>query len=100
MTEKKPILFKEIGVNDQFPYTKIDISKAVRLGDNFAVSFYQIDYQAIANVLNGQSKHSLDDIKLMPIVKVVMNKEMFNQLRDEVNTLYDLVEKDNLSLGK
>ncbi len=94
MMEKKQIQFTEVGINDKVPYIKTDVSKACRVGDNFAISFYQMDYQALAYVVTNQSSLKQEEIKLMPVAKVVMNYEMFIQLRNEINVIFEQFEKE------
>jgi len=85
------IEFKGIGDNDQIKYEKADICKAGRLGASYAISFYQIDYQALANSLSGSSSLKPENSKLIPVAKIVLDQEAFLRLRTEINTLHDLV---------
>lgn len=88
------ITFKNIGVNDQMLYTKVDVLKATRVNNNFAFSFYQFDYQALALSISGQSGLSPDKILPMPVAKVVMDYPVFQQLLKELNNLNEKFEKE------
>jgi hypothetical protein len=87
------ISLKNVGINDQLPYTKIDVLKATRLNNNFAVSFYQLDYQALAFALTGESKINPEEISPIPVAKVVMDYPAFQQLVKELTTLKENFEK-------
>ncbi len=91
--KKQDIVFSNVGVNDQMPYMKVDIAKATRLTSNFAISFYQIDYHAVALSITGQSPLKPEETKLMPVSKVVMDIETFNRLLEELNQLKENFEK-------
>lgn len=97
MPEPRPRLVefsvKDIGNNDQIAYTKIDFAKACQVGGNYAFSFYQLDYNAVANAAMGRSDLKLDDIKPIPVAKIVMNEDGLRQLLAEIK---DLVEKISL----
>jgi hypothetical protein len=88
------INFTDIGVNDQIPYTKIDLLKVARVNNNFAMSFYQLDYQAVATSLSGVSKVSPETIKPMPVAKIVMDYPVFQQLLKELNGLNEIFKKE------
>lgn len=85
------IEFKGLGDNDQVKYEKADMVKAGRIGGNFAISFFQMDYQALVNALTGTSSINPADTKLLPVAKVVLDADGFNRLRNEVNTLWENV---------
>jgi glutaredoxin-related protein len=98
---KKELHFSNVGMNDQIPYTKIDITKVCRLNENFAISFYQMDYQALAYFLNDQSSmKNQEDIQVIPVLKSVMNLQSFLQLRNDINEIYNLYEKEKQNIGK
>lgn len=92
----KDISYTNIGVNDQLPYTKVDVLKATRLNNNFAISFYQLDYQALAFSLTDLSKIPPEDIKPMPVAKIVMDYSLFKQLIKELNDLNEKLEKGKI----
>ncbi len=92
--QAKVIGFTDIGVNDQIPYTKIDLLKVARVNNNFAMSFYQLDYQALAVSLSGASKISPESIKPMPVAKLVMDYPVFQQLLKELNGLNEKFQKE------
>lgn len=85
--EGKQIQFKGIGDNDQVIYQKADVVKACRVGANFAIGFYQVDYQAIVNSLAGLSTIKPDETKLMPVSKIVLDPAAFQKLRAELNEI-------------
>ena len=89
MTSKQEatIEFTGIGDNDQQPYQKVDVVKLCRIGSNYAISFYQLDYNALANALSVNSKIKPEQTKLMSGAKIVMDAATFQILRNEVNTL-------------
>lgn len=97
--EKIDITFKDIGVNDQMPYTKVDVQKATRINNNFAISFYQLDYQALAFSVTGISNIKPDTIKPMPVAKVVMDYPVFKQFLKELNDLSEKFEKETEAKG-
>ena len=81
--------FKGIGDNDQMQYLKADIVKACILGLNCALSFYQIDYQAVANAASGKGTVELKDAKLFPVSKIVMDLPAIDVLITELKRLKD-----------
>jgi len=85
-----------IGLNDQMPYTKVDVFKAIRLNDNFAISCYQLDYQALAYSISNMGKNPPEDIKPMPVAKIVMDYVVFKQLIKELNDLSEKIEKEEI----
>lgn len=93
MQKEQSINFTGIGDNDQVPYSKIDVIKSCRVGTNFAISFYQIDYHALANSLNKISNIEPSKTKLMPLSKVVMDRQTFDRLRKELDELAKGVDK-------
>lgn len=82
------IHFKNIGDEDNKEYIKVDMVKACRLGNNIALSFYQLDYQGMVNAMAGVSKMSPDEVKPMVISKLVMDYETFNRVKDEFDNLH------------
>jgi len=90
--EEIKVEFLGIGDNDQIQYHKADIIKSCVLGSNFALSFYQVDYQAIANAAEGASSLSPQDTKLIPISKVVMDLASLDILIDELGRLKEKIQ--------
>ncbi|MGK4000255.1 hypothetical protein [Sorangium sp. So ce1024] len=78
---------ENLGTGDRLPYAKADLSRACRLGQNYALSFYQIDYQdAINNNREAESRGDVDPVPAitMPVAKVVLDKDGFKFLLREV----------------
>jgi len=78
--------------NINFNYTHVDSSKACRVGESFAVTFYQLRYQYLADNLNTSSKITLQG--LHPFSGIVLNRQAILQLQKEINTLVDNVNKE------
>jgi hypothetical protein len=93
MSDEKRVAFLDIGDADNLPYQKVDITKASRIGENYVISFYQVDYQAMVNALTERSKRKPEDVKPMPVIKVVMDRRTFDGLLKELNDLKTKVEK-------
>jgi hypothetical protein len=93
MNNSKSITFSHIGDNDQIEYMKVDFVKACRFKDDFAVSFYQLDYQGVVSALDGSSELNPEDVKPMPICKVVMNYETFKQMTAEMANIIGIYTK-------
>ncbi len=93
------LLFANVGINDHIPYSKADIVKVSRVSDNFAISFYQIDYQAMAVNLNmpapaveaGKATTKDATSFLIPVGKIVLDKSGFDQLNSEIEQIKKLM---------
>lgn len=85
------IKMKDVGSNDQLQYAKADIAKACRIGNSYAVSFYQLDYNAIANAATNRA--SVDDIRPIPVAKIVMDEGGFKQFLNELTSLVEKLPK-------
>jgi hypothetical protein len=74
------------------PYHKADVFQACRIDHTFALSCYQMDYQALA-ILNlkpdGSSPSGPSPARL--VSRIAMDEESFRRLRDEVNRIAELV---------
>ena len=89
------VFFTNVGINDHLPYSKADIVKVSRVSDNFSISFYQIDYQAMATRLNlpgpivSASAPIPQDGKelLIPVGKIVLDNSGFQQLLSEIEQI-------------
>lgn len=95
MAEKeKTIELKTSQMDSEISYQKIDHIRASRLGNNFSVSFYQLNYQQIADELD-LSKGSNDIIQtnLISIGKFVMNEESFRELGSRVQEILKKYEE-------
>jgi hypothetical protein len=86
------IQFQNIGVNDQLPYAKADLVKASRVSDSYALSFYQLDYQALASSIVAGSALKPEQVKPIPVAKVVMNQGGFDSLLNELKQLQIAIE--------
>ncbi len=80
------ITFKGTGDNDGVPYKAADITKACRLGDSVAISFYQLDYQAVVNQLISTQEYEASQ-HLIPACKVVLPLRAFQQMFNELSNL-------------
>lgn len=99
MRENKNLQFKDLGKNDKVPYTKVDISKSSAISGNFALSFYQFDYNGIATSLS-MGKQELDHSHyLIPVAKVVMDNQSFKQLYNEMKMLLETIDKRLKEMG-
>ncbi len=76
-----------LGNGDDLPYQKADITKACRVSESFAISFYQLDYQAIANAFTNAGSTQLSASHLLPITKIVMDKSAFYKLKAEIDEI-------------
>lgn len=94
---EKDIQFAGIGDNDGIEYHKADAIKMCRLGSNYALSFYQIDYNAIVNAITKRSKIEPNDTKLIPVGKIVMDEKGFLALKEEIQTLEKNIQKQNMN---
>jgi hypothetical protein len=94
--EKGVVRFEiqNLGDDDRLPYAKVDGVKACRVGSNIAFSFYQFDYNALANAMAGTSKVPLSDMKLIPVAKVVLDLEGFARFRTEFERFVTLLDDE------
>lgn len=94
--QEKRIQFTNVGANDRLPYPKAEIVKTCRLSDNFAFSFYQIDYQAMASELSekNEAKGKFNSY-LIPVGKVVVDKSTFIQFYDEISRLKETIDNES-----
>jgi hypothetical protein len=98
-TTEIQIQMANIGINDGIPYAKADIVAACKLGQSFAVSFYQFDYQSVISThlaleaIPDRPKDAkpLIPTKPIPIAKIVLDEEGFKRLLTEVNRIADKV---------
>lgn len=80
------------------PYIKIDATKSCRVGDDFALNFYQFDYLKIATSLESENK-IIDENSVNTVGKFTMTYTGFVNLRDELNKLFD-IHQQQISLKK
>ena len=69
------------------PYMKVDYTRACRVGDDFAISFFQMDYQVLVDELRNNPSSKIHIESIMPVAKIVMNKTNFGQLLVELKNL-------------
>jgi len=93
--QDKPLEFAKIGNDDGMPYAKADFTKLCRINKSFALSFYQMDYQALVNALTGQSDEKPGTQQLLPVSKVVFDEDAFRQFKAE----FDLFVKTLVEEG-
>jgi hypothetical protein len=95
MEQKEKLFeFKKLGDKDGIPYTKVDMAKVCRLNKTFAISFYQVDYQALANFLMHISSVTEDQIKEIPVSKVAMDLETFENLLNQMNEIQTKIRQE------
>ena len=97
MIEKseKQLHFVDVGVSDRIPYAKAEIAKACRVSDNFAFSFYQIDYQGMATRFSKETKNAKDiNNLLIPVGKVVIDKQTFLQFFNELSKIKKTIDSE------
>jgi hypothetical protein len=94
--EQFSLAIPNVGANDQVPYTKADLVKACRISGNFALSFYQLDYQALANAFApGGKQIAADQVHPMPVAKIVLDQDGFKALVNEIHSLQRVIEAIN-----
>lgn len=89
------VTFKDIGVKDRLPYSKADLVKVSRLSNNYSLSFYQLDYHAIAMLSqntttpdSGQTTQpNVGSEYLIPVGKIVLDSAGFKQLLTEIEQI-------------
>ncbi len=91
-SEERSIQIVNLGINDQLPYAKVDLCKAARVSDNYALSFYQIDYQALAYSVTPGSTIKPEQLKPIPVAKLVMNLDALKLVMRELQQLMNVVE--------
>ena len=97
--EGQQVVFTNIGVNDHLPYSKADITKVSRVSDNYSISFYQIDYQAMAVKMTIPDFLSSANTKpsnefLIPVGKIVLDSNGFQQLYKEILQISEATEQE------
>lgn len=98
-TQETQIMFSNVGKNDHLPYSKADIIKVSRVSENISISFYQLDYQAMAVnlsmptpiVSSGKLPTTDGSEFLMPIGKIILDKNGFKQLIKEIEQIKKLM---------
>lgn len=90
MREAQQIAFGKIGDDDHLPYATANLVKACVVGDSVALSFYQMDFLAVANRAGGLSDVDYSRM-LIPVAKIVMGPAGFAEFRAEMARLEALV---------
>ncbi|TGK36257.1 hypothetical protein [Leptospira andrefontaineae] len=81
--------FTGIGNSDRMLYDRADFAKVCRISEIFALSFYQMDYQALANHALGVSDLDPSKEGLMVVSKIAMDRNGFLQLKKEIDEIYE-----------
>ena len=85
MTDVDPI--------DGMPYSKVDEVKACKIANVFGISFYQLNYQAIAEF--PRKAEPTASRVANPVAKIVLNRRAFEKLAKMVAQMStDLREED------
>lgn len=86
-------------VNDStVRYQKVDQVRVCRLGNDFAVTFYQLDYQkAVDQVQPNDANTAPRELDVLPLTRVVMDEQGFKILLAQVLSIARLtnVSSDN-----
>lgn len=96
-THDKEFKFNKIGTNDHIPYSKAELTKMGRVGNNYSLSFYQLDYLAMAQPTaadNGEKKSFDDNALLIPVGKIVLDRVGFDQLCTEINQIKAAIDAE------
>lgn len=100
---KDKIVGIEVGElsRDMTPYSKADVIRACRLSNDFAVSFYQVNYQLLVDQFANTSQKEEPQTEQVPLAilvgRVVMNRSTFLQL---AGGLLDIAEKIGISIDE
>lgn len=81
---------RDVGHDDRLPYAKADIVLGCTLGEAFAFSFYQFDYQAaVSKRMAAEKSGVIGPVAMVPIpvTKVVLDRDGFARLYAEVLAL-------------
>lgn len=92
--ESTSIAVRGIAHPDGLPYSKADMIKMSRLGESFALVFYQFDYLALAHSLNEKDfPYPPEAIKPVTVSKIVMDEEGLDRFFFEVNLFKEVWNK-------
>jgi hypothetical protein len=85
----------KIPASDKHPYVKADFFQVANVGTDYAISCFQLDYQALA-LAQEERKSRPDDQRMLTVeavgvARLVLDVEAFKRLRDELNGIYDKV---------
>jgi hypothetical protein len=81
----------QLVIDHPIPYAKVDAFQACRLNEAFALSAFQFDYQAVATGLS-KAGTSAEALPARLVARLVMDRDAFKRLRDEVTKILDKVE--------
>ena len=86
------VVLLEIPLDSKLPYLKIDKTQACRVNEDFAVSFYQTDYQALASAAMNGRVSSTEPLRngMMLASRIVLNREAFTELFRELTRVANL----------
>lgn len=102
-TKDQQFIFNNVGINDHIPYSKAEITKIGRVSDNFAFSFYQLDYQSMALRITSPSTVDAgvtvadDKDFLIPVGKIVLDRNGFDQFYEEIKQIKDAIDSEKKS---
>lgn len=69
------------------PYLKADIFQLSRIGEEFTMIIHQTNYQRVIEAAR-DGNNTIESNATMALCKLVMNKEGFMRLKNEVDTLF------------
>ena len=86
--KKETVIKARLNYYDPMPYSKADLVSCARVGNEFAVSFYQLDYNLVAQSMENDSEQE-SGIETQPILvsRIVMSKKAFSDLRDKLTQI-------------
>lgn len=90
---KKMLEVKNLGKDLGMPYKKVDFAKASQVSGNFNISFYQVDYAALVEILNDETS-TTNEVPTIPITKIVMDWESFERVFSELSSLREVYLKN------
>ena len=73
------------------PYQRVDFFQVSSIGPDFVVSMFQLDYQDVVAKQAAATEGQIVTTTGIPIARVMMDKEGFERLRSELNTVHDKV---------
>jgi hypothetical protein len=86
------------------PYQKVDFAKAGRLGNDYVVTFFQVDYQQVIEAFekskaSGVSLSSEQSFEPIPVARLVLDKDGFDRVLNELQLLKNNVLADDERAG-
>lgn len=100
-TNEAKIVFSDVGIADHLSYEKADIVKVSQVSGNYSLSFYQLDYQAMALHVNTPKAKSADGISsqiegsqfLIPVGKIVLDERGYRQMVAEIDQIKEQMQE-------